>query len=193
MPVYFIRPIGQRGPVKIGCANFPLKRLDDLMAWSPFPLEVVATVDGDLSLERRLHGIFAASHTHKEWFAPSVELDSLIGELKRGTPIGDCIDLNAPLAEFRNPRKRSDESRKRMSYSGRLRWAFQRLKASDAVADCTPPDIYGIMDRWSGWGRKESVPPTAAEFLRLEEVIADPAAHAVTSAVLYGHDEKEAA
>lgn len=177
MAVYFIRPIGMRGPVKIGCAAFPLHRLDTLMAWSPFPLEIAGTVEGDMDLERRLHGLFAASHTHKEWFTESDELSSLIGELAKGTPIGDCIDLNAPLSLFRSPKRRSDESRRRMSYSGRLRWAFDRLRGTDRW--CKPNDVSDIMFRWSGWGGNVPVPPSPEEIARLEEVIASPAAHAV--------------
>lgn len=33
--IYFLRPIGWDGPVKIGCSNYPMLRLNALMAWSP--------------------------------------------------------------------------------------------------------------------------------------------------------------
>src|SRR3546814_12747101 len=38
--VYFIRPIGQAGPVKIGCSVGPNKRRPELETWSPVPLEI---------------------------------------------------------------------------------------------------------------------------------------------------------
>lgn len=54
MPVYFIRPVGMDGPVKIGGSGVPKNRLNNLMTWSPFPLEVAATDDGGYPLERRI-------------------------------------------------------------------------------------------------------------------------------------------
>lgn len=57
--IYFIRPVGQRGPIKIGCSYLPLDRLRGLCQWSPLPLEVVATCDGQHhGVERRLHLMF---------------------------------------------------------------------------------------------------------------------------------------
>lgn len=44
--VYFLRPAGQDGPVKIGCSTAPQSRLEQYMSWAPFPLEIVATVPG---------------------------------------------------------------------------------------------------------------------------------------------------
>lgn len=34
--VYFIKPIGMDGPIKIGCSDKPARRLITLAAWSPF-------------------------------------------------------------------------------------------------------------------------------------------------------------
>lgn len=66
--VYFIRPIGMDGPVKIGCSRSPYKRLVTLETWCPFPLEIVAEIKGDTLLERRFHARFRASHMRHEWF-----------------------------------------------------------------------------------------------------------------------------
>ena len=175
MPVYFIRPIGMRGPVKIGCSGLPPSRLSTLMTWSPFPLEIVVAVEGDSSLERRLHGIFAASHTHREWFKQSGELEALIGELQRGRPIGDCIDLNAPLLPFREKTTSymTDEWRRRNSYTHRLRWAFDKHRKAGGKNWIQPDDTRLILRRWS----HDDQMPTDAEFQRLESVISDPATH----------------
>src|SRR3546814_4084305 len=51
--VYFIRPIGQAGPVKIGCSVGPNKRRHELETWSPVPLEIVDEIDGGFDLGRR--------------------------------------------------------------------------------------------------------------------------------------------
>src|SRR3546814_12248774 len=53
--VYFIRPIGQAGPVKIGCSVGPNKRRHELEKWTPVPLEIVAEIDGGFDIERRYH------------------------------------------------------------------------------------------------------------------------------------------
>jgi len=83
--VYFIKPIGMDGPVKIGCSDDHKGRLADLMAKSPFPLEVVASVPGDHVLEARLHRLFIASNTHSEWFNWSPELQDVIDAARAGT------------------------------------------------------------------------------------------------------------
>jgi hypothetical protein len=91
--VYFIRPAGMEGPVKIGCSEHPNGRLLSLTCWSPFPLEIAVAIDGGCDLEARIQGHFAASHTHREWFSSSSELSKLIDDLQRGIAIHDAINL----------------------------------------------------------------------------------------------------
>jgi hypothetical protein len=76
--IYFLRPVGQLGPVKIGCSICPESRLDVFTLWSPVPLEVAASVPGSHSDERRLHAMFDRHHVHGEWFNASKELVQLI-------------------------------------------------------------------------------------------------------------------
>lgn len=83
--VYFIRPIGMAGPVKIGTSRTPDRRLNTFETWSPFPLEIAAAIDGDYRLERRFHNHFAADHTHREWFKWSPQLEMVIQAVKAGT------------------------------------------------------------------------------------------------------------
>src|SRR3546814_5437585 len=73
--VYFIRPIGQAGPVKIGCSVGPNKRRHELETWSPVPLEIVAEIDGGFDIERRFHAKFQDTHERREWFTWSQGLD----------------------------------------------------------------------------------------------------------------------
>jgi transposase-like protein len=76
--VYFLRPIGQLGPVKIGCSKFPESRLDTFTIWSPQRLELVCSVPGTHKDERTLHAMFAKHRVHGEWFGASKELLALI-------------------------------------------------------------------------------------------------------------------
>lgn len=83
--VYFIQAT-RGGPVKIGQSDRVERRLADLQSASPYPLRIVATLDGTCALERELHVLFAAHRLHGEWFRPCAE----IADYLRG--------LNAQLA-----------------------------------------------------------------------------------------------
>lgn len=97
--IYFIKPIGHAGPIKIGTSVSPEGRIHDLGAWSPVPLELIGSVKGTISEEFYLHRCFADSHSHREWFNPTPKLlaameailsagtvDAVRGDLK---PVGD--------------------------------------------------------------------------------------------------------
>lgn len=81
---YFMRPVGMRGPVKIGCSDCPRLRLVDMQRWSPFALEIAATVEGPPSIERRFHARFVHLHSHFEWFNADDDLTRTIDEISRG-------------------------------------------------------------------------------------------------------------
>lgn len=78
MWIYFFKPVGMAGPVKIGCSRKPGNRLAYLARWSPFPLECVGSVVGDIVFERAIHRKFAHLHGHEEWFQASPELMAFI-------------------------------------------------------------------------------------------------------------------
>lgn len=83
--VYFARQVGGIGPVKIGCTGLPQSRLENLMQWAPYPLEIAATIPGNEALEWRFHARFIEQHSHKEWFHPSKALDEVIRQVAAGT------------------------------------------------------------------------------------------------------------
>lgn len=94
--IYFLRPVGKQGPVKIGFAICAAHRLQVCQAWSPVPLEVAATlaVAGDdhsrrrhhaLAIERRFHLKYAAHRLHHEWFAANAALSADIESIRLGT------------------------------------------------------------------------------------------------------------
>lgn len=68
--IYFIRGL-DGGPVKIGVANDPKKRLADLQRTCPVELEIIGSRPGDTLVERELHERFADFRVHGEWFEPS--------------------------------------------------------------------------------------------------------------------------
>lgn len=103
--VYFIKPIGMEGPIKIGCSLWPDYRAHQLDTWSPFPLEVVAQIEGGEPLEMRFHNTFRASHVRKEWFAWTAELQAAIDAINAGT-----FDIESLAAPKRLPRIFIDRS-----------------------------------------------------------------------------------
>ncbi len=76
--IYFVKPVGETGPIKIGSAKDPIERLAGLQLASPVALEIVALLDSVPSLERALQHKFAESHRHGEWFDWSPALQALI-------------------------------------------------------------------------------------------------------------------
>ena len=83
--VYFLRPVGRRGPIKIGCSRWPEDRLEAYTRWSPTPLEIAATIEADQKIERLLHAAFRPFRLHHEWFAWSPELEALLVSAAAGT------------------------------------------------------------------------------------------------------------
>lgn len=107
MLVYFVRPIGRRGPIKIGCTAQTRIRLAALMRWSPIPLEIVATAEGSYADEQRIHKTFAAQRSHLEWFHPSPELETLIDRVAQGESIEAVIGPASAKANRRRGRPES--------------------------------------------------------------------------------------
>jgi hypothetical protein len=83
--VYFIKPIGMDGPIKIGCSQSPDGRRCTLESWSPFALEVIAEIDGDFAVERKFHKAFHHLHQRREWFASAPDLLAVIAAINAGT------------------------------------------------------------------------------------------------------------
>jgi hypothetical protein len=93
--VYFIKPIGMDGPIKIGFSQNPKHRLEQLMVWSPFPLEIAAAMPGTWHDEQELHKRFASTRLHKEWFSASPELLEYIATVPTGMIRADLIEMVA--------------------------------------------------------------------------------------------------
>jgi hypothetical protein len=166
--VYFMRPVGQLGPIKIGNAEVPGARLITYMAWSPVDLEIVATVPGGFDLERNIHECFADHHRRGEWFDPAPKLLAAIEALKRGEPITNAIDLSARKGSIRSKIKLNIHPliKQRMlflqSLNAQLRNRGKRMRK---ILDM-PDHIQTIVDRWRGDWRDPigtMICPTPAE------------------------------
>lgn len=84
--IYFMRRADGVGPIKIGCSRWPKERLSALTIWSPEPLEIVATVEGTFSDEKRLHNQFAAHRLHGEWFEAA---GPVLAAMSRAATLGE--------------------------------------------------------------------------------------------------------
>lgn len=103
--IYFMRPLGCDGPIKIGISNRPLVRLDALARWSPEPLELITTIPGNFSLESNIHDCFADLHSHHEWFHASPALIEFVRKVASGVPVAEAIDLSKRVISIRGKRR----------------------------------------------------------------------------------------
>lgn len=108
--VYFMRPVGADGPVKIGCSTDPEGRLKTYCGWSPIPLEVVATIPGKWAVEWAFHAKFAHLRSHHEWFTADAELTAVIEAVRAGT--FDLATLPEPR-RLQTPAQREAWTRKK--------------------------------------------------------------------------------
>ncbi|MED5538666.1 MAG: GIY-YIG nuclease family protein [Pseudomonadota bacterium] len=124
--VYFIRPVGMDGPIKIGCSNLPDKRLKAMSYWSPVPLEILATINGDEKLEQRFHAAFESDRSHGEWFAASAELLAAIEQIKAGVFDVAALPKGKRLCGNRSGNGWSEFSRFSAAINARLRALYRR-------------------------------------------------------------------
>lgn len=91
MFVYFIQA-GDDGPVKIGIAADPQKRLDEMQIGNHADLVLIAYRPGGLQMERELHARLASGRIRGEWFAADTpglkEEISLAIDIETGLAMG---------------------------------------------------------------------------------------------------------
>jgi len=75
--VYFIKA---ENKIKIGYAEDPSKRIPSIQTSSPFRLEVLLIIDGDYSVEKKLHSKFQEFRVSGEWFDFTEEIKAFINE-----------------------------------------------------------------------------------------------------------------
>jgi hypothetical protein len=165
--IYFVKPVGMDGPIKIGCSRAPIERIDNLSRWSPFPLEIIATVRGDLKLERNIHDCFIDKYSHHEWFLPTPELLAGIEAIKGGATVAEAFDLKARKGSMYK-RDWSDGRREYMRWTTKMRHVQRRIwDESDVRLDFLP--IVNVLIQ-----SLDKDPHNASVKAKLEEIHADP-------------------
>lgn len=169
--IYFMRPVGAEGPVKIGCSIKPRSRLSQYLSWSPFMLEIVATAPGTHRLERSLHKIFDRDRLHGEWFAASRELLEMIAYVVEHGAVPP-VPLVSNDPRYPEPvRKMTANHKAKVLLSCRIGHAERHAFGSAYTADKErrPARITAIMESYSGAG----VPvPVGEELAEIEDYIA---------------------
>lgn len=148
--VYFIKPIGMAGPIKIGCSCSPDKRRETLEAWCPFPLEILAEIEGDGRLERRFHARHKEAHKRGEWFEPTAEILSDIAAIAAGEfDINSLPDPERVTHRHRDNSYVTPEWRYRRSVSARLQKRKRDLSLPQWRAVWGDfYDRFGLLDNW---------------------------------------------
>lgn len=137
--VYFLRPVGADGPVKIGHSGCPLVRLKAVSSWSPVELEIAAYTPGSRSLESRFHAMFAKDRLHGEWFAPSDALSAMIANIQCGEFDVDSL----PTERVRGDGNWTDVSRFSVSMAAALRRVGARVSIPENVRQARDHFAYG--------------------------------------------------
>ena len=180
--VYFVKPVGMDGPIKIGCTSTPEKRLTSLTVWSPFPLEIIGTIPGGYKDEMYLHSCFAKSHSHREWFHSSPELRKAIALIIQAQSIKAASI--APEGSIRNYNRkpRTDSQKLHRSYACRVRCALAKLRVDHPDGSTTyhsePRAVSQILSSWAGKPYHEipGVHPNPSEMSLLDAFLANPKA-----------------
>lgn len=139
--LYFVKPVGMDGPIKIGITGTLSKRLRELMRNSPVDLEVIAIVEGgSFQAERRLQRSLIQHHFRQEWFHAAPEVLAVVEAVKNGTFDFDALPADDRPLWYehhleqnrlvpRKGRKMSDDHRESMRLSHARRAAKKGLAA----------------------------------------------------------------
>ncbi len=193
--IYFIKPKGADGPIKIGCSQAPLRRLETIMSWSPIDLEIIVTVPGNMALESNIHDCFANSYRRNEWFNATPSLIAAIDQIKAGIPIDRAIDLTKKEGCVRKRVKRrpfTDSQRKYIGYIHKVRHAVNRAEKASGERRFSPDYVDAIFESWRHYDRPLDktfyTEPPAADLQRLDEFIANPEKHSASWDVKWPKD-----
>lgn len=175
--IYFLRPVGALGPIKIGCSVAPTTRLRDFEIWSPHLLELVATAPGEHREEGILHQMFGDQRRHGEWFEYSEQLGDLVAYVQRTgklPPLDYSLCSYAqkradPAARSKMPRRSDPKRRKTKSaLTKMIQTAERRAWGFHGHSAMRPDEIVEIMRNYQGFAAPM---PTRAELKLIETYI----------------------
>lgn len=171
--VYFVKPVGQLGPIKVGHSIYPPSRLVSLQTWSPVELELVSQFEGSLETERAIHERFAQWQVRGEWFEPVDDLVSLAHGIRDGLSIDDLVDLSIKTGKlFRKPNTKSPKAMIVGSYKLRVERARQYAGGVRGKPVELPDDVRAILGSAGGY-RQDYRDLTHHEISVLEKFISD--------------------
>lgn len=140
--VYFIKPRDLSGPIKVGHSVSPPVRMAQIEVWSPFVLEIIGAIPGDLRIEGGLHALFREHHAHGEWFHPAPTVLSVINAILSGE--FDFSTLPAP-ADLRS--KAGHRDRGMGALASVLTRAVNRHRE---LGGAIPAEVVEAAERFSG-------------------------------------------
>jgi hypothetical protein len=176
--IYFLRPVGSLGPVKIGCSKTPVKRLRGVEIWSPQLLEIAASAPGDHREEGILHQMFGPLRRHGEWFEYSERLGEVIAFVQRTgnlPPLDYSLDTYAAKRKNSNARsamKRRGDPRvvtSKAVLTARIQSAERRVYTFWGLAVMRPAEVQEIVESYHGF---DAPLPTETQMALVEEYIA---------------------
>jgi hypothetical protein len=168
--VYFIKPVGMDGPIKIGWSKLPARRLLSLSVWSPFKLELLHVIPGSFALEQTIHRCLWRSHSHNEWFQSTDEVRAFVEKLLNGLPVEEAIDLSSATPRERRKYNYTPVQRQWLSYCHRIAHAVKRAEKQCGKRKFPCKPASEAMDRW----RETDERPLDTEIALIEAFIDNP-------------------
>lgn len=157
--VYFMKPVNERGPIKIGCSSEPAKRLRALEIVSPVLLEIVGSAPGSNGHENWLHHRFFENRRHGEWFEWSQDLQAIIDHVVNTGKLPPMeipktskqYKEQAALKRGRMPRRNPNVTPIKFKITAAVHKAERRVYGFGGHALFRPVEIDAILDDQRGF------------------------------------------
>lgn len=146
--IYAIQSVNLRN-VKIGFSTDVNQRLAGMQTGSPDELKVIGCWPGTQAEEQLIHGQMSQWRLHREWFFPSPEVLSLIGERNRAVKAEISGKLRIDLADGRSVEiweTCRDDQRNRYKITNSYRAAVDIKSKAAQLASSLPPHYAVIAD-----------------------------------------------
>ena len=175
--VYFIKPVGIDGPIKIGCSHVPERRLLELSAWSPWPLELIGAIKGTSRDEANFHSRFKDCHSHREWFHSTPLLQATIAAVLNAGNFSPILHLpvNGSIRSI-SRKPRTEDVQRRVTCAMRVGKIENRLRRQEGDGGVwrAPAGIQRTLENW-----RTGKMPSTEEMARIEKYFAHPEIHSV--------------
>ncbi len=169
--IYFLQLQGDDNPVKIGWTSNLESRLRHLNPGHPSGVKVIRTLDGKRWVESWLHGAFANSRRHGEWF--NFHPDMLTIEPPSEKPLRNAktLDETSRIIPVRLDRNMLVELQKQAKADDRTLVSVIYLAVAEWLGKPPPSSLMAVRDATR---RGEEPKPTFPHRIRKSEL--EPAA-----------------